>query len=822
MTTEEKKVESIQGQSMLRSPLFRRFLIPVVLTGLSFTIAIYSFSVPYLKRLVYAMEERAVLTNLTNIAELVKANSLAIEAYRDFARKAYERQLKNITLFQETYLRNKYQLYVSGMIPEEGAKESALEELRGFRYGNNNYVWVADYKGLYISHPDPQMHMVDFSNVHDVFGKPVLMPLIEMARERNEGYYSYWWQRLGEGLPAEQLSYARLFPEWEWVIGTGVFLDDIEEEVIIRKEKMIEELHDILKTISISRTGHMYIFDSWQNIIIHPDRRLENTNMSDMKNPETGKSLAVDLMNAAVADDHRLVYLWDKPTDKGNYVYEKIDWVKYVKGLDWYVVASVYTEELNSGAVNLRNKILVSALVVFVLSIAIVVLLMGRLLRPIRKLSYTAEKIESGDLTARCDIKGRDEIAFLATAFNNMVQRLRTIIEELDQKVLERTRELDEKNFSLEREVGERRKMQEEVSLANRKLTAWVDKLEQRNKEISLLNRMAEMLQACHNLEETHDVVSETISQLFPRTAGALYMIEEDGETLKQVNAWGGYRQGDTFVKHNCWAFRQSKVYVAQKPGGGQICAHVTGEGSFVSFCLPLVGHNEAIGLVHLIFTGPDQVSAREEREALLIERKRLATAVADQLAMAQANLRLRERLHHLSVRDGLTGLFNRRYMEETLWREFKNAERTHDATGVIMIDVDYFKKFNDSYGHEAGDQVLIGLAAMLRSKLRAADVVCRYGGEEFVIIMPGTTLEQALKRAELICRSVENEMRIDFHGQTFRVTISVGVAAFPQHGRTTDQVLFAADKALYKGKESGRNKVVAAQEREGPDITEY
>ncbi len=771
---------------MLRSPLFRRFLLPIVAVVLSFTAAIYFFSVPYLKKLVYSLEERAVLTNLNNVHELVRANYLAIEAYKQAVLDAHKRQLKNITLFEEAYIKNKYEEYRSGLLTEEEAKTSALEELKRFRYGNDNYVWVADLSGVFLSHPDPEMDGRDFSEVRDVFGNYVLTPLIEKVLANDEGYHSYWWQRLGQDLPAEQLTYARLFPQWGWVIGTGVYLDDLEAEVILRKEKMIDELRSILLPIRIARTGYMYIFDAWKNIIIHPDKSLENTNMSEIIDPATGKPLAEELMAAALTGRHTLHYRWDRPDDPGNFVYEKIDWVKHVDGFNWYIVASVYTDDLNASSMALRDKIVVASLAIFIATSVLITLLVGKLLAPIQELTQTASRIQEGDLDARCEVDRDDEIGFLATTFNAMVEQLRRNIEELDQKVLERTRELDEKNAQL---------------------TANVAKLERRNREISLLNEMGERLQACHSLEETYPVVAKIAAELFPCAGGALYMMDGESGRLRRRAVWNDLAdEVEEFAVDDCWSIRRNRPHLVAMPTQEQLCRHVHADGDdLVTLCLPLAGHNEMLGVLHL------RRSGNVQSDHLTGDRQNLAITVADHLAMAMANLKLRERLHHLSVRDGLTGLFNRRYMEETLLREFKRAERLQAPIGVIILDVDFFKKFNDTYGHEAGDVVLKSLARHMQKKVRQGDIVCRYGGEEFVIIMPGSPIEQTVERAEAIRRSVEEEMRPTYGTETFKVTISMGAASYPRHGKTPEEVLGQADAALYRSKEAGRNRVTAA-----------
>ncbi len=177
---------------------------------------------------------------------------------------------------------------------------------------------------------------------------------------------------------------------------------------------------------------------------------------------------------------------------------------------------------------------------------------------------------------------------------------------------------------------------------------------------------------------------------------------------------------------------------------------------------------------------------------------------------MALANMKLKEILQSLSVRDGLTGLFNRRYMEETLEREFAQADRNGKSVGIVMLDVDHFKKFNDTYGHEAGDLILIEMANLLSSHIRKFDVVCRYGGEEFLIIFPNTTISKTLERAEMIRHEIE-DLKLSYNGHILHITVSLGTANYPDNGMTPDEVVKMADDALYRAKAEGRNRTVPA-----------
>ena len=192
---------------------------------------------------------------------------------------------------------------------------------------------------------------------------------------------------------------------------------------------------------------------------------------------------------------------------------------------------------------------------------------------------------------------------------------------------------------------------------------------------------------------------------------------------------------------------------------------------------------------------------------------KQLALTVADQIGLALANLRLRETLRSQAIRDPLTGLYNRRYMEGSLEREVRRAERNQRSIGIIMIDLDHFKKLNDTLGHDAGDTVLREVGAFLQTHIRGEDIACRYGGEEFTLILPEVTLEVTRERAEQL-RTEFKQLDLRHRYQSFGIiTLSLGVAVFPQHGSTAPAVMRAADSALYRAKETGRDRVVISQE---------
>jgi diguanylate cyclase (GGDEF)-like protein len=256
------------------------------------------------------------------------------------------------------------------------------------------------------------------------------------------------------------------------------------------------------------------------------------------------------------------------------------------------------------------------------------------------------------------------------------------------------------------------------------------------------------------------------------------------------------------FDSSSCWALRTGHPHLVVAGDSTAPCAHAAGLKN-TYLCIPILAQGEALGILHF--------QATDEAPALADSELSLKTTFAGQVGLSVANIRLREALRSQSIKDPLTGLYNRRYLEETLEREIRRAVRSEQALGVLMLDLDHFKKFNDTYGHDAGDTVLRETASFLSKSIRAEDIVCRFGGEEFVVILPTAELNNAHARAERI-RSKLRELTVLHQGQSLGiVTVSVGVAALPEHGTSPRELLDAADAALYRAKREGRDRVVDA-----------
>jgi diguanylate cyclase (GGDEF)-like protein/PAS domain S-box-containing protein len=330
--------------------------------------------------------------------------------------------------------------------------------------------------------------------------------------------------------------------------------------------------------------------------------------------------------------------------------------------------------------------------------------------------------------------------------------------------------------------------------------------LEETNREIRLLGQMTDLLLGCQSADEAFPVIEASLAELFPATSGACFVRRESTSLFEGVAFWGQSPPLATLHSaDDCWALRRGRLHAV---GPGQWfnphCKHV-GDEQRAYLCAPLLAQGKTIGT---LFLSADDANESEQRHR---RRQRLAAMTCDSISLAVANLMLRDSLRTLSFSDPLTGLFNRRFMEETLARELSRIGRLGEQMVVAMLDVDRFKDFNDVYGHDAGDLVLKKIAETMLAFRQGVDVACRYGGEEFLLILPEISREIASERFEQFRLSIA-ALELEFNGKRLpQITVSIGAAIFPGDATSAADLIRVADEALYQAKRSGRNRVVIA-----------
>jgi diguanylate cyclase (GGDEF)-like protein len=353
-------------------------------------------------------------------------------------------------------------------------------------------------------------------------------------------------------------------------------------------------------------------------------------------------------------------------------------------------------------------------------------------------------------------------------------------------------------NRALVRENSDRRRAENEA-------TASAHQFRQLSTDMASLSRHAGMLQSCEDVDELLAITAQGFSVFAPRLAGTVYLFRASRDHAEIATHWGVHAAATEAMPApgECWAIRRIQPFLCEDVLAGIHCTHVSlpeGSPSAATACIPLSAQGQLMGWLYLSRPGPGP-----------IEEFSVSLQAAEQLSLALANVRLQDDLRHQSIRDPLTGLYNRRYLEESLAREVARCARRDMPLAVLMFDLDHFKAFNDVHGHPGGDALLASFGRLLQANCRPEDIPCRYGGEEFIVILPEADAAVGFERARAILDATA-KMVVAHQGVNLpRVTTSIGLACMPEHGTIATALVDAADKALYDAKARGRNRACAA-----------
>lgn len=350
-----------------------------------------------------------------------------------------------------------------------------------------------------------------------------------------------------------------------------------------------------------------------------------------------------------------------------------------------------------------------------------------------------------------------------------------------------------------------------ELAALNRNLEAVVTErtrdLRATNHLLTGLSEFVAVLQTARSLDDLSSILSGFLPGLMACDSGALLIAEgRSNENLRTLARWG---QMPDFAAGllDCWSLRTGYRHSTDGAKQHMICRHARhDEHETEHVCQPMIANGEVIGVLCLARIG------EQERVIPKLQVRTVLGAVSDYIATTLMNLKLAEELRDNAMRDSLTGLLNRRSLREQMQRAISGCRRNALGLSLLLIDIDHFKRFNDNFGHDLGDMVLREVARTLQQACRASDLAFRLGGEEFLLMMPGTDLDGALTAADKI-HGVVGKMPIIYRGETVpKVTVSIGVSAFPDHGDDFDLLLSYADKALYQAKDAGRDCTRQAQ----------
>jgi diguanylate cyclase (GGDEF)-like protein len=381
-----------------------------------------------------------------------------------------------------------------------------------------------------------------------------------------------------------------------------------------------------------------------------------------------------------------------------------------------------------------------------------------RVLGPIRALARAAVALQNGILSERAEVCADDELGGLARSFNAMA-----------------------------------------------------DRIDRRDRDLARRHELSHLLQTASDAPEAITIFERFTPALLPGASGALYTISASRIELDLRSRFGANEDAarPQTAPEDCWALRQGHAYLVPDVDRKLVCEHLGGRHGLRDpyVCLPLLAQGETLGLLHVSF--PGSVLAGAPLEARLEELEAIGTI----LGLALSNLALREKLKAQSVRDALTGFYNRRFLEESLPREIERCRRRGLPLAVVMADLDHFKKLNDTWGHEAGDLALQRFADAARRHFRKEDLLCRYGGEEFCFVLPECSLEDARVRASEQLEAQRSAIVRFGRDSVGPVTTSLGLAGFPSHADEGAALLRLADGALYRAKLLGRDRLVVHDE---------
>ena len=590
-------------------------------------------------------------------------------------------------------------------------KNEVISLIDQLRYGNDNYFFISDYNSTFLSHPVYKGR--DFTKVETIKGNRIIPILVELARKKGQAYHEYWLKNTTKDKKAhKKISYVVNYPNWEMVIGTGVLLDDINKIINDRKRSLLNELEEIVNTTRIGKSGYLYVFDYYGNVIFHPNSNVKEKNLYDFKNSSSGNSIAEDLINASLSNEGTLNYKWDKPNDKGNYIYNKISWIKYLPKQKLYVASSVYNEDLEESSKAMSMQIITLGFAFLIILFLLSVYFFNKILSPLVSLSEYFLQAENGDYSVRSNINSDDEIGMVSHSFNKMVDKTEKLIMNLEKFVDNQENIViltDGKNFNF----------------ANKKMFKF---------------------SGFKDLEHFLSKYS-SISEMFIHNDRFFYPEKIQGE--------------DNWVDK-----------ILSIPPKERIVSMLGADYNIYAFA---VGINEF------------------DENTFIISFSDISENVIEQI-----------KLEEQTIRDRLTNAYNREYFEKNYKKFINEFNSENSSLAIAFLDIDYFKKVNDTYGHDVGDTILIEFVKIIQKYSRRDDILIRWGGEEFILILKISSKHDLKKVLDnLRIRISENKFSTVKH-----MTCSIGSSLYI-NDENIDETIKRADVCLYEAKADGRDKVI-------------
>lgn len=367
-----------------------------------------------------------------------------------------------------------------------------------------------------------------------------------------------------------------------------------------------------------------------------------------------------------------------------------------------------------------------------------------------------------------------------------MGKELRAANARLEDGVRERTQELEDSKTQLESALAD---------------------IGRKQKRLVAVRNFHRLLHSANDEREAYSICGLELPKVLPESGGAIYITKASRNVLVRVAQWPeNITWDETMPPEACWALRLGQSFTSDCSGTSAACrhGHQLNTSSARQICIPLVARGESLGLLSVeVLQKMSEIEIQEYEE--------FVSHVASGLALAMANVQLREALKVQAYHDQLTGLFNRNFLLEALQLEFHKSDRNGKPLSIVMLDIDHFKRFNDVFGHNAGDVILAEFGRTLANTFRLGDLACRFGGEEFVVLLPDATCESAQRRVNEFLAHLR-KLTVRYSGQELGpITASAGVATYRVHGNDLEGLLKAADTALYASKKAGRDRASVA-----------
>jgi len=428
---------------MIKLKIFYKTMIFMLSIIITYIMAISIYSLPKIEEVIYKLEEQNAKDILDKIVILSKKVNTNLENYKDRELKNKKKSIVDIVSIGYIILEDCYHKYEQGLLTEDKAKEMFFRHLNNLKYGDNGYFFALNGDFIVLSHPSKKF--LGMSAKDDCINNNVqcfVKSMIDEAKENGDAFTQYSWIDK-DNKEFDKLSYMKMFKPWDLFLASGVSIDNIKIETKKKKDELFQELRDIIRNTKIGKSGYVYILNKNGVMLIHPNQKLINKDTSKLLDPLTNKYIFQEIVDA-YKDNKILHYKWDKPSDSGHYIYNKVSWIEYIPELGWYVVSSAYLDELNSLSNQLKYDIYTFGFVLIIIFLISSFIFFKKLFTPIFSLTEITSEVSKGDYSIRSNYINSDEIGLLCKNFNFMIDTIEDNIKTLDKKVYEKTKELNE------------------------------------------------------------------------------------------------------------------------------------------------------------------------------------------------------------------------------------------------------------------------------------------------------------------------------------------------------------------------------------------